>query len=164
MSLKFYCLNCGATLVVKFLKKGERAKCRSCGIEVYVPDNAIEVDLSEWSKAISEENPNMEKDVAEQMSNSNITKPKFQAATKMGVAISLMGWSIMILTVIATIYVFGSASGTSKLLGIVVLLIGCPLGIQIVVGGQLLQAIIAIENNTDKTVQLLEKFLYNDTK
>jgi len=42
MALKFKCANCGKEIVVKFLGKGEMAKCRSCGAETVVPEQAVE--------------------------------------------------------------------------------------------------------------------------
>ena len=44
MSLKFNCSKCGSEIVVKFLRKGEFAKCYKCGAETPVPVNAIEAD------------------------------------------------------------------------------------------------------------------------
>jgi len=40
MALKFVCPNCGNEIVVKYLKPGELAKCRDCGAEVIVPEDA----------------------------------------------------------------------------------------------------------------------------
>ena len=38
MALKFKCQNCGKDIVVRFLKVGEIAKCRSCGSANAVPN------------------------------------------------------------------------------------------------------------------------------
>ena len=40
MALKFNCGNCGAEIVVKYVGKGEKAKCRLCGTETVVPESA----------------------------------------------------------------------------------------------------------------------------
>jgi hypothetical protein len=42
MRLKFNCDGCGREIVVKYLRKGEVAKCRMCGVEMVVPESAIE--------------------------------------------------------------------------------------------------------------------------
>jgi DNA-directed RNA polymerase subunit RPC12/RpoP len=44
MPLKFKCAKCEKEIVVKFLKKGEIAKCRFCGAEVIVPEDAIDTE------------------------------------------------------------------------------------------------------------------------
>ncbi len=44
MALKFDCRDCGKTIVIKYLKVGEVAKCRNCGAEIVVPGAASEVD------------------------------------------------------------------------------------------------------------------------
>lgn len=51
MSLKFNCDNCGRNVVVKYLNKGEKAKCKSCGAEMIVPIDAIETDEKPWYDA-----------------------------------------------------------------------------------------------------------------
>lgn len=43
MALKFKCAECGGDIVVKFLHAGEKAKCRKCGVENAVPENAPEI-------------------------------------------------------------------------------------------------------------------------
>jgi len=43
MALKFKCAKCGGDIVVKFLRAGEKAKCRKCGTENAVPSNAPEI-------------------------------------------------------------------------------------------------------------------------
>ncbi len=42
MPLKFECSSCHKPIIVKFLTFGETAKCRDCGAEVVVPDNAVD--------------------------------------------------------------------------------------------------------------------------
>jgi predicted RNA-binding Zn-ribbon protein involved in translation (DUF1610 family) len=42
MALKFKCDNCGKEVIVKYLRRGETAKCRFCGVETVVPDDAVE--------------------------------------------------------------------------------------------------------------------------
>ena len=44
MGLKFKCRNCGEDIVVKYLSKGEVAKCKACGVENVVPPDAISSD------------------------------------------------------------------------------------------------------------------------
>ncbi|MBU1627222.1 hypothetical protein KKB18_07630, partial [bacterium] len=44
MALSFKCRNCNENIVVLYLTKGEIAKCKSCGSENIVPEDAIEVD------------------------------------------------------------------------------------------------------------------------
>jgi|GEM_PF-1876292 len=44
MALKFKCRECGEYIITKFLKVGETAKCRNCGIENVVPENALETN------------------------------------------------------------------------------------------------------------------------
>lgn len=44
MTLKFKCEKCGEYITTKFLKVGEVAKCRNCGAEVVVPENAPKAD------------------------------------------------------------------------------------------------------------------------
>ena len=43
MSLKFKCQNCGKEIIVKFLKVGEIAECKSCGSVNAVPETAVEI-------------------------------------------------------------------------------------------------------------------------
>lgn len=43
MSLEFSCRNCGASAVVRHLKKGDEYLCRSCGVRTAVPHSAVEV-------------------------------------------------------------------------------------------------------------------------
>lgn len=44
MGFKFKCEKCGEEIVVKFLKKGEIAKCRFCGAESVVSEDAIKTE------------------------------------------------------------------------------------------------------------------------
>ncbi len=44
MALKFRCRECGEYITTKFLKAGEVAKCRNCGAENVVPENALRTD------------------------------------------------------------------------------------------------------------------------
>jgi len=46
MALRFDCSECGASIVVKYLSKGEAAQCKACGAQVIVPQNASEVGVS----------------------------------------------------------------------------------------------------------------------
>jgi len=43
MALKFKCPKCGEDIIVRFLKVGEVAKCRNCGTDTPVPENAMEI-------------------------------------------------------------------------------------------------------------------------
>lgn len=45
--MKFLCVNCGQPISVKFLKPGEIAKCKHCGIDCVVPDDAIELSTEQ---------------------------------------------------------------------------------------------------------------------
>lgn len=45
MSLQFNCKKCKEPILVKYMKPGENAKCRKCGTETTVPDNAKEVSV-----------------------------------------------------------------------------------------------------------------------
>ncbi|MEO0190813.1 MAG: zinc-ribbon domain-containing protein [candidate division WOR-3 bacterium] len=45
MALKFNCPNCGCERVVWFLKIGDVARCPSCGTEVPVPSDAVEIEV-----------------------------------------------------------------------------------------------------------------------
>jgi len=42
MSLKFDCPNCGKEILVKYLKRGEQAKCPHCGELCVIPDSTQE--------------------------------------------------------------------------------------------------------------------------
>lgn len=44
MALKFKCKKCGTEIIVKFLKVGEIAECRSCGTKNIVPETAIRTE------------------------------------------------------------------------------------------------------------------------
>lgn len=44
MALKFNCINCGQEIIAKYLKIGDAVKCRHCGAEMAVPENAIASD------------------------------------------------------------------------------------------------------------------------
>ena len=44
MPLKFYCEDCGNEIVVQFLKQGEVAQCKHCGVENIIPTDASETD------------------------------------------------------------------------------------------------------------------------
>ena len=46
MALKFQCHTCRNYIIVKYLKVGEIAKCKACGAENIVPNNALEQDES----------------------------------------------------------------------------------------------------------------------
>ncbi len=50
MALKFECPNCGSEIIVKRVKVGEMAKCRSCDTELEVPEpeNPIELEADSW--------------------------------------------------------------------------------------------------------------------
>jgi tetratricopeptide (TPR) repeat protein/DNA-directed RNA polymerase subunit RPC12/RpoP len=41
MALKFNCKECGEEIIVKWLKIGEKARCRNCGVENIVPTDAV---------------------------------------------------------------------------------------------------------------------------
>jgi hypothetical protein len=41
MALKYSCPQCGAPIIIKFLKIGDKAWCKACGTESIVPDSAI---------------------------------------------------------------------------------------------------------------------------
>ncbi|MBU1626901.1 hypothetical protein KKB18_05980 [bacterium] len=43
-ALSFKCRICNENIVVRYLTKGEVAKCKSCGSENIDPENVIEVD------------------------------------------------------------------------------------------------------------------------
>ena len=43
MALKFQCKNCGKDIAVRFLKAGEAAECRHCGVSNAVPESAEEI-------------------------------------------------------------------------------------------------------------------------
>jgi uncharacterized paraquat-inducible protein A len=43
MALKFQCKNCGEDIVVRFLKVGEAAECKSCRTSNSVPESAEEI-------------------------------------------------------------------------------------------------------------------------
>ena len=66
MALKFQCKNCGEDIVVRFLKVGEAAECKSCRTSNSVPESAESIDdeaaksmikasVSESVKSISDE-------------------------------------------------------------------------------------------------------------
>ena len=44
MALKFKCKQCGEYIIARFLKIGEVAKCRNCGAETTVPEDAVPTD------------------------------------------------------------------------------------------------------------------------
>jgi len=44
LAYKFYCTNCGNDIIAANAKIGQKVKCSSCGAEVVVPSDAIEVD------------------------------------------------------------------------------------------------------------------------
>ncbi len=44
MPLKFDCINCGQEIIARYLKIGDAVKCRHCGAEMAVPENAIASD------------------------------------------------------------------------------------------------------------------------
>ena len=44
MALKFQCKNCGEDIVVRFLKVGEAAECKSCRTSNSVPESAESID------------------------------------------------------------------------------------------------------------------------
>jgi hypothetical protein len=73
--------------------------------------------------------------------------------------IAFLGWVVLVISILLSIVFFANAEGAEIVLGIVTAISGISLGLIIVVIGQLLQAVISIENNTDKASQLLEKIL-----
>jgi len=54
MALEFKCQNCGTDIIVKFVKVGETARCRSCGAENVVPETAVETDQEPDSSHVEE--------------------------------------------------------------------------------------------------------------
>lgn len=42
--LKFYCAACAKAIIVKYLQKGDKARCPACGKLNIVPPNAVETD------------------------------------------------------------------------------------------------------------------------
>lgn len=48
--MNFLCVNCGQPISVKFLKPGEIAKCKSCGVDCVVPDDAIGLSAEQESQ------------------------------------------------------------------------------------------------------------------
>jgi predicted RNA-binding Zn-ribbon protein involved in translation (DUF1610 family) len=90
MALKFKCRECGEHIITKFLKVGEVAKCRNCGAENVVPENALRTD----------EEP---KDIIP-----TGTKPEMVEKTKGNVrpVESVIGLSIITLSVYLWVYLF----------------------------------------------------------
>ncbi len=90
MALKFKCRECGEYIITKFLKAGEVAKCRNCGAENVVPENALRTD----------EGP---KDIIP-----TGTKPEMVEKTKGNVrpVESVIGLSIITLSVYLWVYLF----------------------------------------------------------
>ena len=43
MAFKFRCKNCGEDIAVRFLKVGEIAECKNCGVSNSVPESAEEI-------------------------------------------------------------------------------------------------------------------------
>lgn len=85
-----------------------------------------------------------------------LSGPRFQTATGMGQTIAAVGWFILVASVVAALVLFVALKGVGILAGVAVLIMGCSLGLLTVVNGQLLQAVVSAENNTDKAAQLLE--------
>ena len=92
-------------------------------------------------------------------SKSELIDNNFNTTVKIGQTISALGWIYIVVTIIVSFIIVISLSGSQKALGVVVLIFCCPFGLLIIVVGQIMQAIISIENNTDKSTKLLEKLL-----
>lgn len=92
------------------------------------------------------------------------TQPKFQSATGIGKTISAIGWILVALLITGSIFVFATEREPANLLNVTILLIGILLGFIIVANGQLLQAVVSIENNSDCLAQLLEMVLRKKEK
>ena len=52
MTLKFNCKKCGKKIIVQFLKKGETTKCRSCGAQNVIPEDAVETSKKPTYKVV----------------------------------------------------------------------------------------------------------------
>ncbi len=50
MALKYTCPHCGNEITLRFVTIGEEAKCRKCGNQSFVPEDAITIDNSEAEK------------------------------------------------------------------------------------------------------------------
>ena len=56
-AIKFSCPNCTAEIIVRYLKIGDAAKCKSCGSEVSVPADAVKTEIPSVALMPSMEKP-----------------------------------------------------------------------------------------------------------
>ena len=90
MALKFKCPDCGEYIITKFLKVGEVAKCRNCGAENVVPENALETN----------EEPKHEKPTGTEPETAAKVQGKVRSAE------SVIGLSIITLSIYFWVYLF----------------------------------------------------------
>jgi len=75
--LKFTCTNCGESIISKFLKIGDTYKCRNCGAEIIVPDNATETtEEPDYDKPVPKPNYKPSPDVKQRSSGKVDNKNK----------------------------------------------------------------------------------------
>lgn len=55
MPLKFQCAFCGKVHVSRFLKAGEKFKCRNCGNSTTIPENASFIDENKIHEIVDED-------------------------------------------------------------------------------------------------------------
>lgn len=77
MTTQFKCGHCGKEIIIKFLKIGEKAKCRNCGFETIIPEDALQTnDEPEYHKksAISESNDTLHEQKKKQIQLTTLQK------------------------------------------------------------------------------------------
>lgn len=148
MGLEFKCPNCGDLIFVQYLKPGEKAQCRSCRKSVEVPTDAKELDSPSVVKSTH---------VLENVQSGVVTaQPKFRAAAVFGKTIVVIGWIVILLSVVASIV---SLALQNYITSFYIFCIGLMYGTPTAALGYMLHVITSIENNSDKSAQVLEMLL-----
>jgi DNA-directed RNA polymerase subunit RPC12/RpoP len=135
MSLKFRCRACGAEIIVKYLKVGEQAKCKACGVIVEVPRAAQETDEESTTTTLVEEREKGIEEVKEKKKNKTHYQKyveNYQTGKK-HIAINKPLYIILFLVVVITTVLFGLIGGLilCGLMGLILLLVAkrkivCP--------------------------------------
>lgn len=160
MALKFSCTNCGQPIISSFLKVGEKAKCRSCGIDVVIPVNAAETDEKTSYDTAPPPQPapkSPSQNVYDQINYSPDEideKADFGTLTTFGKVLEAVGYIVVALAAIVCFYMI---SKDNTLLAIVYGVIGAINGFIIIAFGELISLFVSLEKNTKKTWMLLEK-------
>lgn len=154
MAYKFSCSNCDSTIITQFLKKGEMAKCKTCGTTVTVPEDAQLVNSNE---PINISNRREEDQV---FSSYHETSYEFKTLLGYGSFFVVLGWLGIIGGIIAFVAI---VANTPRYIDVekalfVGFAVGAAImiaGIMLIAFGQMIICFVSIERNTRATNDIL---------